>query len=80
MKMIVTAIPRYLVTNFAFMLFFSFLLNQKQESGFQQVGGRVTRNNCFLFIASRALLQSHAEFNKLLQNNFLIYMLFLFVL
>ena len=29
---------------FAFILFFSFLANQKQESGFQQVGGLVMRN------------------------------------
>ena len=29
---------------FAFILFLSFLRNQKQESGFQQVGGLVTRN------------------------------------
>ena len=30
---------------------FVLLTNQKQESGFQQVGGLVTRNICFLFIA-----------------------------
>ena len=29
---------------FAFILFLSFLTNQKQESGFRQVGGLVTRN------------------------------------
>ena len=29
---------------FAFVLFLSFLSNQKQESGFQQVSGLVTRN------------------------------------
>ena len=29
---------------FAFILFLSFLTNQKQESGFQQVGGLVPRN------------------------------------
>ena len=29
---------------FTFMLFLSFLTNQKQESDFQQVGGLVTRN------------------------------------
>ena len=29
---------------FAFVFFLSFLTNQKQESGFQQVGGLVTRN------------------------------------
>ena len=39
---------------FAFIPFLSFLANHTQESGFQQVG----------VIASRALLQSHAEFNK----------------
>ena len=29
---------------FVFILFLSFLTNQKQESGFQQVGGLVMRN------------------------------------
>ena len=29
---------------FAFILFWSFLTNQKQESGFQQAGGLVARN------------------------------------
>ena len=29
---------------FVFILFFSFLTNQKQEPGFQQVSGLVTRN------------------------------------
>ena len=52
---------------FTFILFLSFLTNQKQESSFQQVGGLVTRNiSVFLFMASRALRQSHAEFNGLL--------------
>ena len=37
---------------FAFILFLSFLTNQKQESGFQQVGCLVTKNIWFLFIAS----------------------------
>ena len=44
---------------FAFIPFLSFLTNQKQKSGFQQVGGLVKRN---IF----ALLQIHAEFNRLL--------------
>ena len=44
MKIIVTIIPTDLVTNFAFTLFLSFLTNEKQESGFQQVGGLVSRN------------------------------------
>ena len=64
---------------FAFIHFLSFLWNQKQESGFHQVDGLVTRNICFLFIASGALIQSHAEFNRLLQKEFSC-MLFLFVL
>ena len=41
---------------FAFILFLSFLTNQKQKSGFQQVDGLVT---------SRALLETCAEFNRL---------------
>ena len=58
---------------FAFVLFLSFLLNQKHEFGFQQVCGLVARNISvfFLFITSRALLQSHAKFNGLLERNFL---------
>ena len=48
----------------------SFLTNHNQESGFQQVGGLV-KYSCFLFLASRALLQSHAGFNRLLYKGFL---------
>ena len=67
MKIIVTIIPSDLVAKFVFILFLPFLANKKQESGLQQVHGLVTRNiSVFLFIASRALLQSHAEFNRLL--------------
>ena len=46
MKTIVTIIPTDLVTNFLFLsiLFLSFLADQKQESGFLQSGGRITRN------------------------------------
>ena len=52
---------------FAFIVFLPFLTNQKQESGFQQVGGMVTRNiSVFFFIASHALLQSHVKFNRFL--------------
>ena len=36
----------------AFILFLSFLTNQKQELGFQQVGGVVTRNISF-FVYSK---------------------------
>ena len=57
---------------FTFILFLlSFLTNQKQELGFQQVGRLVTRNYCFLFIESRTLLQSHAKFKRLFWRNFL---------
>ena len=65
MKIIVTITPTDLVTNWL-LSFLSFLTNQKEESGFQEVGGLVTRNICFLFLPSRALLQSHVEFNRLL--------------
>ena len=44
MKIIVTVIPADLVKNLFLSTFLSFLTNQKQESGFQQVGGLVTRN------------------------------------
>ena len=54
-------------SKFAFILFLPFLTNQKQEYGFQQVAGLVTWN-IFLFIASRALVQSHAEFNGLIKE------------
>ena len=56
---------------FAFVLFLSFLTNQKQEPGFHQVGRLVTRNIYFLFIAGRALLQSHTKLDRRLQKNFL---------
>ena len=47
---------------FAFILFLSFLTNQKPDSGFQQVDGLATRNiSAFSFIATCAQLQSHAE-------------------
>ena len=44
-KIIVTRIPSYLVTNlFLSFFFFSLLTNQKQEFGFQQVGGLIMRD------------------------------------
>ena len=57
MKIIVTTISTDLVTNSLLSSFFSFLINEKQESSFQQVGGLVTKY---------ILLQRHAEFNKIL--------------
>ena len=45
--------------------------NQIQHLNFQDVGYLVTRNICFLFIVSRALLQRYTEVNRLLQKDFL---------
>ena len=40
---------------FAFIVFLPLLTNQKQESGFQQVGGMVTRNiSVFFYSESRS--------------------------
>ena len=44
MKIIVIIIPTDLATNLVLSFFISFLTNQNQEPGFQQVGGLVTRN------------------------------------
>ena len=43
-KIIVAIVPTTLVTNSLLTYIFSFLKIQKQESGFQQVGGLVMRN------------------------------------
>ena len=64
-KMIATIIPTD-AYNIVFILFFLFLTNQKQQSVFQQVDCLVNTNISVLFIASRALLQSHAEFIRTL--------------
>ena len=54
------------IYKFTFILFLSFLTNQKYESGFQQVGPSSNEKYfCFLFIVSRALLQNHAKFTRL---------------
>ena len=45
MKIIANIIPNRFSCKFAFIIFFlSFLTNQRQESGFRQVGGLITRN------------------------------------
>ena len=44
MKIILTILPAYLVTNLFLSFFLSFLTDQKHESGFQQVESLVTRN------------------------------------
>ena len=64
MKIIVTSVPTDLVTNSLLSSFCSFLQTKNKNLGFQQVDGLVPRNS-FLFIASRTLLQSRAEFNRL---------------
>ena len=66
MKTTVTIVPTYFSYKFAFILFLSFLKNEKQESGFQQVGGLVTRNISVFCLSRLALLRSHAELNRLL--------------
>ena len=63
MKIIVTTILIYLVTNLLLSFFFSFLTNQKQESGFQQVGGLVTRN-ISIFCLERVVLYFKAMPNS----------------
>ena len=64
---------------FAFILFLSFLTNQKQESGFQQVGGLVTRN-IFAFCLQRVALYFKGMPNSIDFLKECSYMLFLFVL
>ena len=44
MKIIVTKVSTDLVTNFLLSSFYYFLTNQKQESGFHQVGGLLASN------------------------------------
>ena len=65
MEIVVIIILTDLVTNLLLSSFCPFLTNQKQELGIQQVGGLVTR------ISEFALLQSYAEFNRLLRRDFL---------
>ena len=70
MKIIVTTIPTDLVTNRFYPLF---ALPYKQKT-IMFSASRLSGNKkyfCFLFTASHALLQSHAEFNRLLKRNFL---------
>ena len=77
MKIIVTIIPTDLVTNLLYPLF---VLSYEPKTRIWFSTSWWSGNEkyfCFLFIASRALLESHAEFNRLLQRNFLT---FLFVL
>ena len=66
---------------FAFILFVFSLTNQKQESRFQNVGGLVTKNICFLLIANSESRSTSKPYR--IQQTFIkefSYMLFLFVL
>ena len=75
----VTIIPTDLVTN-SLLSSFSRVLQTEKQSDFQQVGGLFWRNFSLLFIASRALPQSHIEFSRLLFVKEYSYMLFLVIL
>ena len=55
MEIIVTIIATDLVTNSILAFFLSFGTNQKQESGFQQFSGLVTRNTSFIYSKSRSI-------------------------
>ena len=72
MKIIVTIIPSYLVRNLLLSCFFFFFISYKPKRRIWFSASWWSVNEkylCFLFIARRALLQSHAEFNRLLQRN-----------
>ena len=57
---------------FVFILFLSFLTSQKQGSSFQKSWWSGNdKYCCFLFIVSRALLKSHAVFDRLYKGIFL---------
>ena len=59
MKIVVTVIPTDLPRNLLLSSFFSFLADQKEESGFQQVGGIIARNILFfVYIESRSTSKS----------------------
>ena len=68
MKIIVTIIPLNSFTN-SFLCFSSFRRNERQEPNFWQVSGLVTRNISVLFKRNRALLQSYAEFKRILKKD-----------
>ena len=68
MKIIVTIIPINLVTNYLFILFFSFRRNQNEETIFQQVGGLATRNiSIFKCLVTRNISIFYAVFPKIYQ-------------
>ena len=72
MKIIVTIIPTDLVTNLLLSSFFFLSYKPKTRTWFSASWWSGNEKYfCFLFIGSRALLQSHAEVNRLLYRNFL---------
>ena len=64
MKIIVTIIPTDLVTNLLASSFCPFLQTKRKTWFSASWWSGNEKYFCFLFIASRALLQSQAEFNK----------------
>ena len=71
MKIIVTIIPTDLVNNSLLSSFCPFLQTKNKNQFFHKWWSGNEKYFYFLFIASHALLQSHAEFNRLLQMTFL---------
>ena len=72
MKIIVTIIPTDLVTNSLLSIFFVLFYKPTTKIRFSTSWWYGNEKYfCILFITSRALLQSHAEFNRLLSRNFL---------
>ena len=66
-KTVVTIYPTGLVTNWLLSSFCPFLKTKFSASCWSGY----KKQSCFLFIASRTLLQSHPKFNILLQKKFL---------
>ena len=50
---------------FPFIPVLSFRSNQKQKSNFHRIDDLIMKNICFLFIVGHALLQKHAEYNRI---------------
>ena len=71
MKRIATIIPTDLVTNSLLSSFWTFLQTKTRIRFSASWWSGNEKYFCSLFIASRALLQSDAEFNRLLKRNFI---------
>ena len=66
MKIIVTIFPTNLVPNSLLSLFCLFAETKDKNKNVQQVDSLVTKNISGFFIASRALFQRYAQFNRVL--------------